>query len=73
METKSDMAMDWAQGGSMSILLLFWVLMVIWFIFGLWSNWPLSGSGAKALGESLLVFILLAILGWAVFGPAIHR
>lgn len=47
--------------------------MVIWFIFGLWSNWPVSGSGAKALGESLLVFILLAILGWAVFGAAVHK
>jgi len=48
--------------------------MIVSAVFGLWSNWPVSGSGgAKALGESLLVFILLAILGWAVFGAAVHK
>jgi hypothetical protein len=53
----------------MTLALLFWVLMVVWLVFGLWSNWPPT----KTWGGTLLFWILLAILGWAVFGPAIHR
>jgi hypothetical protein len=56
----------------MSTTLLFWVLMLFWLVFGLWSNWPLSGGNAKTSGGNLLLFILLAILGWKVFGAAIH-
>lgn len=49
---------------------LFWVLMVIWFIFGMWWNWP-SEPGPRAfggLGGTVLLFVLLFILGWAAFG-----
>jgi hypothetical protein len=56
----------------MDIGLLFWVIMIITLIFGLWSNWPVGPGGIKPLGSTLLVFILLAILGWKVFGPALH-
>ena len=58
----------------MPIGLLFWVLMVLWFIFGLWSN----GPGSTALGgwgwlpNALLLFVLLGLLGWHDFGPVIH-
>jgi len=54
----------------MSISLIFWVLMLMWLVFGLWSNWPLTGP--KPVAGTLLLFILLALLGWKVFGPAIH-
>lgn len=55
----------------MSIALLFWILMIFWLVFGLYAgprpfNWTVAGG-------SLLLFILLGILGWAVFGAAIHR
>lgn len=51
---------------------IFWVLMFLWalnFIFGIFGQgefvvWALRGS-------QLLSFILFALLGWNVFGPAI--
>lgn len=56
----------------MSFALVYWILMLIWLVFGLWSNWPVSGSNARPLGGTLLLFILLVILGWKVFGAPIH-
>jgi hypothetical protein len=57
----------------MSIGLIFWILMLLWLVLGLWMNWP----GRPALpygmvGSTLLLFVLFLILGWKVFGPAIH-
>ena len=56
----------------MSISLLFWVIFIVYIVFGFYSNWPASGKGT-AIGGHLVVCILLALLGWAVFGAAIHR
>jgi hypothetical protein len=47
--------------------LLFWILMILWFFFGLWWNYEQPGFKGW-LGSSLLLFVLLFILGWAVFG-----
>jgi len=51
----------------MTIALLFWILMLIWLIFGVWSSWP----NIQGAGGNLLLFILLLILGWAEFGSPI--
>jgi hypothetical protein len=49
--------------------ILFWVLMVLWLVFGLYSNRAQVTAGNYApVGSSLLLFILLFILGWQVFG-----
>lgn len=53
----------------MSFGLCYWILMLLWLVFSLWSNW---GPGWKPVGGSLLLFILLVLLGWKVFGPPIH-
>lgn len=43
----------------MGIGLVFWVLMLLWLVFGLWWNWPAAGSPAFApIGNTLLLFIL---------------
>jgi len=42
--------------------------MLLWLVFGLWSNWP----APRPIGGTLLLFILLVILGWKVFGPPVH-
>lgn len=55
----------------MSLSLIFWVLMLIWLVFGLWSNWPATG-GFRPIGNTLLIFILLCLLGYKVMGPPIH-
>lgn len=53
----------------MTLGFVFWILMLLWFAFGLWSSWPFTAKGA---GEKLLLFVLLILLGWNAFGPPIH-
>jgi len=56
----------------MSIGLCFWVLMLIWLVFGVYVSWPADNSPAgfkvKVMGGNLLLFVLLFLLGWAEFG-----
>jgi hypothetical protein len=54
----------------MTLSILFWVIMIVWLLFGLWIAWP---AGPRPIGNVVLIWVLLAILGWQVFGPAIHR
>jgi hypothetical protein len=57
----------------MTIGLVFWILMLLWLVLGLWSNWPgISGGQIAPLGSSVLLFILLLLLGWDAFGPPIR-
>ena len=49
----------------MTLGIAFWVLMLLWLVFGMWSNYP-SWNG-PVLGGTLLLFILLALLGWHIF------
>jgi hypothetical protein len=55
-----------------SIGFCFWLLMLLWLIFGLYWNWPENTSGGPRafghMGGGLLLFILLFLLGWRVFG-----
>ncbi len=53
----------------MSIGLVFWVLMLIWLVFGAWSSWP---GGPHIWGPNLLLFALLLLLGWHSFGAPIR-
>jgi len=58
----------------MTLGLLFWMLVILTFIFGLFTNWP--GSPAtpyRPVINTFLVFVLVVLLGWQVFGPALHR
>lgn len=56
----------------MTINLLFWILMLLWVIFGVVPQWPTQGGNFRPFGGSILLFILIALLGWHVFGPALH-
>jgi len=53
-----------------SIGLLFWIIMIIGLIFGFYTN---RASPMPWVSNSLIIWILLALLGWAVFGAAIHK
>lgn len=56
----------------MTLGLAFWIVFLVWLVFGAWIKWPnIKAEGIKASGE-LLLFILLLLLGWAVFGAPIH-
>jgi hypothetical protein len=52
----------------MSFGLAFWILMLLWLVFGVWHLWP----NYYGVGGSLLLFILLVLLGWKVFGSPLH-
>lgn len=51
---------------------IFWFLMLLWLVFG---GLGLFGPGPYArwgiIGFDLLTFILIGLLGWKTYGPAI--
>ena len=55
----------------MSAGIWFWIIYVICVLFGVWVDWP-ADSQFRPLGRLLVVFILLGLLGWKVFGPPLQ-
>lgn len=54
--------------------LLFWILMILWLVFGFYVNWGGVQAGSYGwAGNHLLLFVLFALLGWKVFGPPIQN
>jgi hypothetical protein len=51
--------------------LVFWIIMLVWLVFGVAWHFSLVGTYGP-IGFVLLFFILFALLGWQVFGPPIH-
>lgn len=52
--------------------ILFWILMLLWLIFGFYLNWNVIQGGAYGIaGFNILLFILLGVLGWQVFGSPV--
>lgn len=49
----------------------FWILYVVCLLFGSWALWPTDGK-FRPLGGLLVVFILLGLLAWRVFGPPLQ-
>jgi hypothetical protein len=57
----------------MTLSVLFWVLYIVALVFGVWSGYtPGQPYPFQRWGGSLLIFILLGILGWRVFGAAVQ-
>lgn len=55
----------------MTFALAFWILMLLWLVFGLaWWHGSLGTWGP--LGGGLLLFILFLLLGWKLFGAPLH-
>ena len=53
----------------MSTGLLFWLLWVLAVLFGAWGIYPTPNRPAFVpFGGALLLFVLLFLLGWRVFG-----
>jgi len=54
---------------------LFYFLLILWVIFSIWWHWPEPGAtGPRAYLPGVtgaLLFLLLFLLGWAVFGSII--
>ncbi len=57
----------------MSIGLAFWVVYLIFIIFGGWVNRAsIQGGDLGPFGGSLILAVLLFLLGWGVFGFIVH-
>jgi len=56
----------------MSIGLLFWVLMILWFFSWIGVRWGGLGGPYGLYASELLFFVLLFLLGWHAFGFVIH-
>jgi hypothetical protein len=54
----------------MPIGILFWILMLLWFLFGLY--WNRADLNYGFLGGNLLLFVLLGLIGWKLFGPVLQ-
>lgn len=55
----------------MSFGLIYWILMLVWLVFGVAQHFGVFGAYA-VLGSTILFFILFLLLGWKVFGPPVH-
>ncbi len=53
--------------------MIFWLLMILWFIFGLGGNFYEGPFRNRILfGGNLLLFVLLFLVGWKLFGFVIQ-
>ena len=53
--------------------IMFWVIMLLWLLFGLYWSWPPSGDrGIWPLGSHIMLFLLFLLLGWKVFGAPLQ-
>lgn len=50
---------------------IFWVIMILLLLGGLFVNWPHGGTPPYPLAYGVVEWVLLALLGWNVFGPAV--
>jgi hypothetical protein len=55
----------------MSLGLAYWITYLVLFLLGLWNNLPFSGN-VRGLLSPLILFFLLGLLGWQVFGAPLH-
>lgn len=51
--------------------MIFWMLMILWFVFGIIGHFFAPGDRWIPLGSTILVFVLFALLGWEIYGPAV--
>lgn len=51
----------------MTIGLLFWIVMLLALVFGVW-RWRAGPGDMGPLGDSLIPWLLFFLLGWRVFG-----
>ena len=57
----------------MSIGTIFWFLMILWLIFGPGYGFYVETPNRRLVnGSSLLLFVLLFLVGWKLFGFVVH-
>jgi membrane protein YdbS with pleckstrin-like domain len=57
----------------MPLGIFFWVLYIISLIIGFWGYYePAQPTWYRRAGGYIVLWILVGILGWSVFGPAVR-
>lgn len=56
----------------MTLGLAFWILMLVWAVFGVLVHFGYAG-GYGLMGNTVLIFVLFGLLGWQTFGAPLHR
>jgi hypothetical protein len=56
----------------MTLGLAFWIIMLVWLVFGALLHFGIVG-GVYAGANVLLLFILFVLLGWQTFGAPLHK
>lgn len=56
----------------MTLGLAFWVLMLIWLVFGALVHFGYAGGWGAGV-STVLLFVLFVLLGWQVFGAPLHK
>lgn len=46
---------------------IFWFIYLLWFIFGAWEWFPAEQRTPARIGRWFFEFVLIGLLGWAVF------
>lgn len=57
----------------MSLGLCFWIIMLVWLVFGILMHFGFVTGVISITANAILLFILFLLLGWQVFGPPLHR
>ena len=56
----------------MSFGLAYWIIMLVWLLFGVGLHFGWVGSTYSGAG-TLMLFLLFGLLGWQVFGAPLKR
>jgi hypothetical protein len=57
----------------MTLAILFWILMLLWLFLGFYLNHDSAQPFYRWGSGHLLLWILLAVLGWGVFGAPVSN
>jgi hypothetical protein len=56
----------------MGLSLLYWILMLIWLVFSVWWHFPIQAGRGSYWPSHVFLYVLMLILGWAVFGAPVR-
>ncbi len=55
----------------MNIGLAYWITLLVLLLLGFWNNMPLTGN-PRGLLSPLILFFLLCLIGYKIFGAPFH-
>jgi hypothetical protein len=56
----------------MPLNILFWVIYLLALLVSWWGYYTPGQPWFRPFGGALAIWVLVGILGWRVFGPAVH-